>query len=81
MVAQLERKLQSCQQKANIPEQLLKILNIAPQIAELEHRFQETEYKKQKVQLEREMAIKEMETKKKFVMQLLSQFCIGKLFF
>ena len=81
MVAQLERKLQSHQQEASTPEQLLELLNLAPQIAELEHKLQEAEHKKQKAELEREMAIKEMEVQKKFQIQLHAQLGVCKSFF
>ena len=81
MVAQLERKLQSHQEAGSTPEQLLELLNLAPQIAELELRLQEAEYKKQQAELEREMAIKEMEAQKKFQMQLHAQLGTCKLFF
>ena len=81
MVAQLERKLQSHQQEASTPEQLLELLNLTPQIAELEHKLQEAEHKKQKAELEREMAIKEMEVQKKFQMQLHAQLGVCKSFF
>ena len=78
MVAQLERKLQSIQQEASTPEQLLELLNLTPQIAELEHKLQEAEHKKQKAELEREIAIKEMEVQKKFQMQLHAQLGVCK---
>ena len=75
-VAQLERKLQSHQQEAHDPKGLLEVLNLTPQIVELERKLEEAEHKKQQAELEREMAIKEMETQKKFQMQLHSQ--LGK---
>ena len=80
-VSQLERKLQSHKQAAITPEQLLELLKLAPQTAELEHRLQEAEYQKQKAELEREMAIKEMEAHKKFQMQLHAKLGTCKLFF
>ena len=72
-VSQLERKLQSHQQATITPEQLLELLKLAPQTAELERRLQEAEYKKQQAELEREMAVKEMEAQKKFQMHLHAQ--------
>ena len=81
MVAQLESKLQARQQAASTSEHLLELLNLAPQIAELEHRLQEAEYQKQQAELEREMAIKEMEAQKKFQMQLHAQLGTCKFFF
>ena len=72
-VSQLERKLQSHQQAAITPEQLLELLKLAPQTAELQRRLQEAEYQKQQAELEKEMAIKEIEAQKKFQMQLLAQ--------
>ena len=78
-VSQLERKLQSHQQAAITPEQLLELLKLAPQTAELERRLQEAEYQKQQAELEREMAIKEMEAQKKFQMNLHAQLGTCKL--
>ena len=78
-MAQLERKLQSHKQEAHDPKGLLEILNLAPQIVELEHRLKEAEYKKQQAELERELAIKEMEAQKKFQMQLHAQLGTCKL--
>ena len=80
-VSQLERKLQSYQQAAINPEQLLELLKLAPQMAELECRLQEAEYRKQQAELEREMAIKEMETQKKLQMELHAKLGTCKLFF
>ena len=79
-VSQLERKLQSHQQAAITPEQLLELLKLAPQTAELERRLQEAEYQKQQAELEREMAIKEMEVQKKFQMELNAKLGTRKLF-
>ena len=78
-VAQLERKLQSHQQEAYDPKGVLEILDLAPQIVELERRLKEAEYKKQQAELERELAIKEMEAQKKFQTQLHSQLGTCKL--
>ena len=78
-MAQLERKLQSQQQEARDPKGLLEILNLAPQIVELERRLKQAEHKKQQAELEREMTIKEMEARKKFQMQLHSELHTCKL--
>ena len=78
-MAQLERKLQSHKQAAITPEQLLELLKLAPQTAELERRLQEAEYQKQQAELEREMAIIEMEAQKKFLMDLHAQLETCKL--
>ena len=51
----------------------MELLTLAPQTAELEHRLQEAEYKKEKAELDRKMAIKEMEAEKKFQMHLHAQ--------
>ena len=72
-VSQLERKLQSRQQAAITPKQLLELLKLAPQTTELERRLQEAQYQKQQAELEREMAVKEMEAQKKFQMHLHAQ--------
>ena len=80
-VSQLERKLQSHQQAAITPEQLLELLKLAPQTAELERRLQEAEYQKLQAELEKEMAIKEMEAQKKFQIQLHAKLGTCKLFF
>ena len=79
-VSQLERKLQSHQQAAITPEQLLELLKLAPQMAELECRLQEAEHKKQQAELEKEMAIKEMEAQKRFQMQFHAKVGTCKLF-
>ena len=78
-VSQLERKLQSHQQAAIGPEQLLELLKLASQTVELERRLQEAEYKKQQAELEWEVAIKEMEAQKKFQMHLHAQLETCKL--
>ena len=78
-VSQLERKLQSHQQAAITPEQLLELLKLAPQTAELQRRLQEAEYQKQQAELEKEMAIKEMEAQKKFQMELHAKLGTCKL--
>ena len=51
-----------------IQKGLLEILNLTPQIVELERRLKEAEHKKQQAELEREMAIKEMGGQKRFQM-------------
>ena len=79
-VSQLEKKLQSHQQAAITPEQLLELLKLAPQTAELERRLQEAEYQKQQAELEKEMAIKEMEAQKKLQMELHAKLGTCKLF-
>ena len=78
-VSQLERKLQSHLQAPIAPEQLLELLKLAQQTAELEHRLQEAEYQKQQAELERELAVKEMEVQKKFQMQLHARLETCKL--
>ena len=52
---------------------------MAPQTAELQRRLQEAEYQKQQAELEREIAIKEMEAQKRFQMQLHAQLGTCKL--
>ena len=78
-MSQLERKLQSQQQEAITPEQLLELLKLAPQTAELQRRLQKAEYQKQQAELEKEMDIKEMAAQKKFQMQLLAELETCKL--
>ena len=77
-VAQL-KKLQSHKQEAHDPKGLLEMLNLAPQIVELERRLKEAEYQKQQAELEREMAVKEVEAQKKFQMHLHAQLGTCKL--
>ena len=57
----------------------MELLKLAPQTAELERRLQKAEYQKQQAELEKEIAIKEMEAQKKLQMELLSQFGTRKL--
>jgi len=72
-VAQLESELQTYQQVANTPENLLKSLTLTTQINELEQKLQETEYQKQQAELEKETAVEEMKARQNFELQLHTQ--------
>ena len=77
IASRLQSELEKHQQAAITPEKLLELIKLRTQIAELECRLQEAGEQKQKAELEKEMAIKEMEAQKKFQMQLHAQ--LGKL--
>ena len=68
---QLKSELQSShQQVSNTAEQLLESLKLQPQIAELERKLHEAEYKKQQAVLEKRAVVQEMEARQKFEEQL-----------
>ena len=72
--AQLQSKLQTCQQVASAPEQLLGLLKVETQIAELEHKLQEAKYKKLQAELERDAMAQEMKAMENLKAQLHAQF-------
>ena len=72
--ARLQSELQRCQQVANTPEQLLGLLKVRTQIAELKHKLQEAEYKKLQVELERDATVQEMKAMENLNAQLHAQF-------
>lgn len=72
-VAQLQSELQTYQQVANSPEQLLKSLKLRTQIVELERKLQETEYQKQQAELEKEAAVQEMKARQNLEVKLHTQ--------
>ena len=75
-VAQLKSELQSYEQVYGTPEQLLELLELEPQVAELERKLQEAEEQKQLLELEREAANEEVESMQNFVTLLHMQ--LGK---
>jgi len=77
--AQLRRlgELQSSDQLISSTRELLELLKLQPQIAELECKLQEAEYKKQQAVLERRAVVQEMEARKKLGVQLRAQ--LGEL--
>ena len=76
--AQLRSELQfSYQLVSRTTEQLLELLKLQPQIAELECKMQEAEYKKQQAVLEKRAVVQEMEARKKLEVQLCAQ--LGEL--
>ena len=70
--AQLQSELEKCEQVAST--QLLELLKLRTQIAELEQRLQEAEEQKQQVELERDATVKEMKVKEKLKAQLHAHF-------
>lgn len=72
-VAQLKSELQSANEQFHAtPEQLLEILELNTQIAELEHRLQEVKEEKQQEELDKEAAVQEVDAMKEFI-QLLCE--------
>ena len=71
---QLQSELQTYQQVASAPEQLLGLLKVKSQMAELEHKLQEAEYKKLKAELERDATVQEMKAMENLKAQLHAQF-------
>ena len=69
-VAQLESELHSQQKAASKPKLLLDILTLTTEIAELRQTLQEAEFQKQQSTLEKDVAVQEVEAKKKVEMQL-----------
>jgi len=76
--AQLRSELQSSYHLvSSTTEQLLELLKLQPQIAELECKLQEAEYKKQKAVLEKRAVVQEIEARQKLEVQLCAQ--LGEL--
>ena len=75
--AQLQNEQSSHEFVSSTAEQLLELLKLQPQIAELECKLQEAEYKKQQAVLERRAVDQEMEARKKFEERLRAQ--LGEL--
>ena len=73
--AQLQSELEKRQLVAST--QLLELLKLRTQIAELEHKLQEAEEQKQKAELEREATAKEIKAKENLKVQLHAHF--GKI--
>ena len=76
--AQLQSELQSSHRLVfSTTEQLLELLKLQPQIAELERKLQEAEYKKQQAVLEKRAVVQVVEARKKLEVQLCAQ--LGEL--
>ena len=73
-VAQLQSELQTHQQVATAPEELLGLLKVTTQIAELERKLQEAKYKKLQAELERDAIAQEMKAMNNLKEQLHAQF-------
>ena len=71
--AQLQSKLQTCKQVASAPEQL-GLRKMTTQIAALQHKLQESEYKKLQAQLKRDAIAQEMKAMDNLKAQLHAQF-------
>ena len=69
-MAQLESELHSYQKAASKPKLLLDILTLTTEIAKLRQTLQEAEFQKQQSTLEKDVAVQEVEAKKKVEMQL-----------
>ena len=69
-VAQLESELQSYQKPASNPKLLSDILTLTTEMAKLRQTLQEAEFQKQQSSLEKNVAVQEVEAKKKVEMQL-----------
>ena len=69
-VAQLESELHLQQKAASKPKLLSDILTLTTEIAELRQTLQEAEFQKQQSTLEKDVAVQEVEAKKKVEMQL-----------
>ena len=70
--AQLQSELEKRQLVAST--QLLELLKLRTQIAELEHKLQEAEEQKQKAELAREATVQEMRAKENLKAQLHAHF-------
>ena len=70
--AQLQSELEKRQLVAST--QLLELLKLRTQIAELEHKLQEAEEQKQKAELAREATVQEMKAKENLKAQLHAHF-------
>ena len=73
--AQLQSELEKCKQVTSA--QMLGLIELRVQIAELERRLQEVEEQKQKADLERDASVQEMKANEKLKAQLHAQ--LGKL--
>ena len=67
-------QLQPYQQVASAPEQLLGLLKVTTQIAELEHKLQKAKYKKLQAELERDAIAQEMKAMDNLKAELHEQF-------
>ena len=65
-LVQLKRELQSYEQVYGTPEQLLELLELEPQVAELERRLQEVEGQKLQLELEKKTACQEVDAMQNF---------------
>ena len=66
-LAQLRSKLQSYEQVVGTPDQLLELLELEPQVAELARRLQEAEGQKLQLELEKKTAHQEVDAMQNFV--------------
>ena len=78
-LAQVKSELQSYEQVYGTPEQLLELLELEPQVAQLERKLQEVEDQKQLLELEREAANEEVKAMQNFIALLHVQ--LGKVEF
>ena len=65
-LVQLKSKLQSYEQVIDSPEQLLKLLELGPMVAELERKLQEVEGQKLQLELEKKTACQEVDAMQNF---------------
>ena len=72
--AQLQSELEKHEQVTSAPEQLLGLLKVKIQIAELERKLLEAEEQKKQAELERDATVQEMKAKENLRAQLHAHF-------
>ena len=66
-------QLQSCQRATRLPTEWSVVITLLTQIASVQQKLQEINYQKRQAELERDIAVQDMEARKKFKVQLHAQ--------
>lgn len=66
-------QLQSCQQATRSPTEWSVVITLLTQIASVQQKLQEINYQKRQAELERDVAVQDMEAREKFKVQLRAQ--------
>lgn len=69
-------QLQSCQRATRPPTEWSVVITLLTQIASVQQKLQEINYQKRQAELERDIAVQDMEAREKFKVQLHAQ--LGK---
>lgn len=66
-------QLQSCQRATRSPTEWSVVITLLTQIASVQQKLQEINYQKRQAELERDVAVQDMEAREKFKVQLRAQ--------